>query len=508
MRSTHARRCPVPTKTPALLPTLALAMAMAMAMALPAGHVHATEPGLVDPATLDPVALPTPVTTQHRGVFNGQRIDYAATVETYATSNADGRPATRLVSTAYIVTSADRARPVLFAFNGGPIAASTPLHFGLLGPQRLAVPDDLHAKAADFKLVDNRYSPLDVADIVIFDPASTGYSRVADGVAPASQFSTRADARQLAQLVGAWLDRHGRRGAPVYLLGESYGTLRAPEAATQLQAAGTAVDGIILLGQATNILEYAQRRDNIVSYAVSLPTLAALGWYHRKVDRGGRSLAQFVEAAAAYGRDRYLTTLFLGNRASAQQRDAVAQALQGFTGLSAQAWLKADLKLSKLAYARQLFPGQILSASDGRYLLDAQGDSASVPDYNAVAERYYRQVLKVPAQTGRYATAMPTSSDFNAWDWDTNKSPFGDYPWVGQLRELLASNPRCRLLVGNGYYDSQTTLGAMDYLAAQSGFPMRQVRTRYYEGGHMMYTVERSAADLAEDIRQMVRRTW
>lgn len=506
MRSTRVRRGPAPPKTRAVLPILALAMAMAMA--LPAGSAHAAEPGFVDPATLDRVTLPTPVTTQHRGTFNGQRIDYSATVETYAIDGADGRPLARLVSTAYIAASAGSARPVIFAFNGGPIAASTPLHFGLLGPQRLAVPDDLHAKAAGFRLVDNRYSPLDVADIVIFDPASTGYSRVADGVAPASQFSTRADARQLAQLVTQWLDRHGRRGAPVYLLGESYGTLRAPEAATQLKAAGIAVDGIVLLGQAANILEYAQRRDNIVSYAVSLPTLAALGWYHGKVDRGGRSLAQFVEAAAAYGRDRYLTTLFLGNRASAQQREEVAQALQGFTGLPAQAWLKADLKVSKVAYARQLFPGQILSASDGRYLLDAQGDSASVPDYNAVAQRYYRQVLKVPAQAGRYSTAMPTSSDFNAWDWDANKSPFGDYPWVGQLRELLASNPDCRLLVGNGYYDSQTTIGAMDYLAAQSGLPMQQVRTRYYEGGHMMYTVERSAADLAQDIRQMVRRSW
>ncbi|MBB4126514.1 carboxypeptidase C (cathepsin A) [Xanthomonas translucens] len=506
MRSATARPGPVPPKSLALLPMLALALALPMGLC--AGRVQAAEPGYVDPTTLGPVALPAPVTTRHRGIFNGQRIDYAATVESYAIAGSDGRPLAQLVSTAYVAASAERNRPVLFAFNGGPIAASTPLHFGLLGPQRLAVPDDLHAKAAGFTLVDNRHSPLDATDIVIFDPASTGYSRVADGVAPASQFSTRADARQLAQLVAAWLDRHGRRGAPVYLLGESYGTLRAPEAATQLKASGIAVDGIVLLGQAANILEYAQRRDNIVSYAVSLPTLAALGWYHGKIDRKGRSLAQFVDEAAAYGRDRYLTTLFLGNRASAQQREEVAQALQGFTGLPAQAWLQADLKVSKVAYARQLFPGQILSASDGRYLLDAQGNSSSIPDYNAVAERYYRQVLKVPAQAGRYSTAMPTSGDFNAWDWDSNKSPFGDYPWVGQLRDLLASNPRCRLLVGNGYYDSQTTLGAMDYLAAQSGLPMQQVRTRYYEGGHMMYTVERSAADLAQDIRQLVRRTW
>ncbi|MFT4198435.1 MAG: hypothetical protein QM601_11100, partial [Pseudoxanthomonas sp.] len=230
-----------------LLATLALALCGVAA--------HAETSPFIDPTKLEPVTLPSPVITRHHGIFNGQRLAYDAIVESFTTTALDGTITARLVSTSYVaVKPSSIARPVLFAFNGGPIAASTPLHFGLLGPQRLAVPDDLHADASTFKLVDNRYSPLDVADIVIFDPASTGYSRVADGVAPASQFSTRADSRQLAQLVQAWLQRHGRQGAQVYLLGESYGTLRAPEAATQLKQAGTAVAGIILLGQAANII--------------------------------------------------------------------------------------------------------------------------------------------------------------------------------------------------------------------------------------------------------------
>jgi len=504
MRTATARSVRLPPRVGPL--RLGAVLALALALSNPCAHAERT--AFIDPAKLEKVSLPAPVLTHHTGTFNGHRLAYDAIVESFATTAADGGAAAQLVSTAYVAANPGSGRPVLFAFNGGPIAASTPLHFGLLGPQRLAIPDDLQADAAGFTLVDNPYSPLDVADIVIFDPASTGYSRVADGVAPASQFSTRADSRQLAQLVQAWLQRHGRQHAPVYLLGESYGTLRAPEAASQLKQAGTPVDGIILLGQASNILEYVQRRDNIVSYAVSLPTLAALGWYHGKVERGGRSFEQFVDEAAAFGRDRYLTTLFLGNRASAQQRQEVAQALQGFTGLDAATWLKADLKVSKAAYARQLFPGRILSSSDGRYLLDADGNSASVPDYNAPAARYYQQVLKVPAAAGTYSTATPTTPDFNAWDWDSNKSPFGDYPWVGQLRDLLTGNSRFRLLVGNGYYDSQTTIGAMDYLAAQSGFPMAQVRTRCYQGGHMMYTVERTAAQLSDDIRQMLQHAW
>lgn len=503
MRPAPSRSAAPMRRLPRLLAPLLLSLASGGSI----GALHAAATP-TPAATLAPVALPAPVTTQHRGVFGGHALAYEATVEGFDTRATDGTPATRLVSTSYIARNAGAGRPVIFAFNGGPIAASTPLHFGLLGPQRLAVPDDLHADASHFALVDNRYAPLDVADVVIFDPASTGYSRVVEGVAPSSQFSTRADARQLAQLVSAWLDRHGRRGAPVYLLGESYGTLRAPEAATQLKDAGTPVAGIILLGQADNILEYVQRRDNIVSYVVSLPTLAALGWYHGRVARQGRTLEQFVDAAEAFARGPYLSTLFLGNRATPRQRQDVARGLAAFTGLPARQWLEADLKIGKPAYARQLLPGHVLWASDGRYVLDADGRSPSLPDYNAPAAAYYRDVLGVPAGAGHYSTAVPTSPDFNAWDWDSNKSPFGDYPWVGQLRELLRADPQFRLLVGNGIYDSQTTIGAMDLLVAQSGFPMAQVRTRRYPAGHMMYTDARVAARLADDIRQMLLRAW
>ncbi|MEP6908685.1 MAG: hypothetical protein ABI858_12005, partial [Pseudoxanthomonas sp.] len=168
--------------------------ALALLLAMHSVTVNAKEPASIGPVTLDKVTIDTPITTHHRGLFNHQRVAYDATVEAFTATAIDGKPAARLVSTSYVATPGSVERPVIFAFNGGPIAASTPLHFGLLGPKRLDVPDDLNASASTFKLIDNAYSPLDVADIVIFDPASTGYSRVVDGVQPSSQFSTQADA--------------------------------------------------------------------------------------------------------------------------------------------------------------------------------------------------------------------------------------------------------------------------------------------------------------------------
>jgi hypothetical protein len=50
------------------------------------------------------------------------------------------------------------------------------------------------------------------------------------------------------------------------------------------------------MGQAINIIEYRQRPQNIVSYAVSLPTLAALGWYHEKlIDKARRSTSLWMK---------------------------------------------------------------------------------------------------------------------------------------------------------------------------------------------------------------------
>lgn len=481
--------------------------ALLAAAVIAAGGLAAPAMAQVDPATLGPVEITSPIVTRHTGTFGGAAVSYDAIVESFDTLDLEGRPATRLVATSYIARDAGADRPVIFVFNGGPIAATTPLHMGLVGPKRLAIPDDLEADPATFEVVDNLLSPLDAADVVIFDPASTGYSRVLPGVDPRSQFSTAEDSRQLAQLVQGWTARHGRKGSDIYLVGTSYGTLRAAEAAHQLQQTDTPVAGLMLLGQALNIVEYAQRRDNIVSYAVSLPTLAAIGWWHGKADRAGRDLEQFVREASDYGAGEYLAVLFLGDRAPVARREAVATRLQEFTGLPAATFLAADLKVSKPQYLRELLPGFVLDTNDGRRKTPV-GSRPVSSGYGAAATAHFRDFLQVPASAGEYSTAFPTSGGLNAWDWAENKSPFGDWPWVGQVREIMVANPEMRVFVGNGYYDTLTTVGAMDLLVAQSGWPSDQVRSGYFDGGHGMYDLERSAQAVADEIRALVRREW
>lgn len=457
-----------------------------------------------------PVSLSAPIVTRHRGTFNGRRITYTAMVEAVPVVDTAGHPAARLVDVAYIAEPVHDAahRPVLFAFNGGPIAPSNLIHLGALGPKRLAIPEDPRAEPSHFALTDNTHALLDVADLVFFDPANTGFSRTLEAVDPKSYFSVKADGQQLTQFVIEWSKAHGRVDSPKYLIGESYGTLRAAEAANQLQNTSCPLAGIVLLGQAVNIIEYAQRPANIISYVVSLPTLAAIAWAHDRADRQGRSFEQFISDAQAYARGDYLSVLFLGNAATTSQRESVAKSLQAFTGIASSYYLAHALKITKEQYRRELFPGQLLGLNDARYI----GPAASGDPFRGILRAYdqaFAAYLRDDLKAGGIGSYLgnPVQGDLGGWDWGPNKTPFGDWPYTKLISEVMEKNPTFRVLVGNGYYDTQTTVGAMDYLVSQADWPRDRVKTAYYQGGHMFYTVDASLEKLSQDIRGLITTT-
>ncbi len=462
------------------------------------------------------VSHPT-VITHHTGTFNGRRMRYTAAVESIDVPDAKGNPAARLVSFAY--TDDDRhdaaTRPVMFVFNGGPITASLWLHIGVMGPKRVAVPDDLTADPNTYELVDDIYSPLDVADLVFIDPASTGYSRVLPGTAPESYFSVVSDAQQVTAFIAAWLTQHGRLSSPAYLVGESYGTIRAAEVAAQLAELPHPIllDGVVLMGQAINIVEYRQRPQNIVSFAVSLPTLAALAWYHQKVDRKRETLEQFVNEAWHFAETDYLTALFQGSSIDPAERDRVATRLEEFSGIPSSYYRDHELRISKEQYRGQLLKdrGLLLGRNDGRYVAPmtkkglAEDPSAVImAPFHRLLGEYIRNDLKV--DWPEPYLLMATSDNLDAWKWG-GSGPFADWPYSDRLLKVMKANPRFHVLIGNGYDDTQTTVGAAEYAVRQAGWPEGRASLSYYEGGHMAYTVERSAKKFTDDIRALVRAT-
>src|SRR5258708_20758800 len=66
----------------------------------------------------------------------GRTLNYTATVGTMPVYNADGKKIGEVVCTSYTMEGANR--PVTFALNGGPGAASVYLNLGAIGPKRIA----------------------------------------------------------------------------------------------------------------------------------------------------------------------------------------------------------------------------------------------------------------------------------------------------------------------------------------------------------------------------------
>lgn len=473
----------------------------------------ATPAGAENSALRDDLAN-HPIATIHEGIFNGKRVTYTASVEAIVVADAGGKPAARLVDTSYVAATAKNPtnRPVIFAFNGGPITPSDIIHMGMLGPKRVAIPDDVTASPSTYKVVDNRYTLLDVADLVFIDPASTGFSRVLDGVDPKSYFSVPADAQQIAQFIVEWSRKHGRLGSPKYMVGESYGTMRAAAVADQLQKLPTPVplDGVILIGQALNIIEFSQRPANIVSYVVSLPTLAATAWSHGKANAHGKSFDDFQSEVWQFARTDYLTALFQGNKLPDDTRHAIAAKLEDYTGIPAAFYLANNLEISKERYRREIFKdkGEILGMIDARYV-GPNPPSGPAPDPAGVITKAYEEAFKTYLHddlkiddVGDYSTKDPVE---DGWNYGGAASPFSDWPFPKLLSNVFAANPKFRLMVMNGYEDTQTTVGAAQYLVDRSGWPQDRVSIHFYQGGHTAYSVEDSLKRMTSDIRAMVR---
>ncbi|SLK02712.1 S10 family serine carboxypeptidase-like protein [Novosphingobium mathurense] len=406
-------------------------------------------------------------------------------------------------------------RAVIFAFNGGPGASSAYLQMGLLGPSLAHLAQDPTASAnAPVGSMTGPTSIYDLADIVFIDPPGTGFSTRPEGSAFTPYMSVEGDAAAAADLVRQWLESHGRRGAPIYLLGESYGTIRAVGMLDALDKLGLSANmrGIVLLGQALNMIETSQRPDNVVTYAVSLPTLAAIACYHGKL-KSSCTAETITAEAALFARNEYLPALYRGRDLPQADRARLAQRLEDLTGIPAAFYLANDLRISKERFRVELLrsEGQVTGRYDARYVARRPddvatfmpGDPAStISDaYQNAMLRYLSASLHIPG-ADRYKVIARFEGE---WSYGSADSPFADWPFMSVVERHAETNKCLRLFVGTGIYDTTTTIGAADYLFAQSGLPESRYRNERYVGGHVFYSDDTSRARFQSDLAAFVK---
>ncbi|HVW71366.1 MAG TPA: alpha/beta hydrolase fold domain-containing protein, partial [Steroidobacteraceae bacterium] len=262
---------------------LALAQELALGQKLALRHELApgqAQPGTTDqpattdqPGTTDTVSsepLLGPVVTQHEMTSGGTRLAYTATFAETPLSDASGTVRATISATSYVLERVKdrKRRPVMFLFNGGPGASSSPLHFSAFGPRRLTDERD----PAQRKLVDNEYSLLDAADLVFIDPVGTGFSRERPGTPSGAYWNVESDAAAALQLIHKWLESNGCKDSPVFIAGESYGGFRL---ATMMEhAEDLPIAGLILISPMLDASASVSAPGNDLPYIFDLPSMA------------------------------------------------------------------------------------------------------------------------------------------------------------------------------------------------------------------------------------------
>lgn len=492
-----------------------LLVAIGAALAPVSCPVVQAQPGT--PPQLSTQAPLRAFTTEHDGTFNGVKLRYIATVGETILQDQAGTPTVSMFATSYVrkgIESQDlRRRPVLFLFNGGPGAASMWLHVGAFGPKRVKLPRDIAAAVKPpFELIDNAYTVLDVADLVLIDPPETGYSRLLPGVDPTPFHTPAGDAKAVAQFIARWCEANGRERSPKYVLGESYGTIRAALVAEELSKK-TPLAGAMLVGQAVNIVETVQRAGNIVGYAVNLPALTSIAAYHRRIDVAGRSPEQLIEESYHFAMTDYLTALAQGNQLPEPRREQIAARLAALTGISAEYYLANGLAITKQKFRTELLKddGLILGMYDARYTAAAPepGKRAADPSmkvqpaFVAAVTDHLKNDLHVTLEE-EYRPADAAVRGPGGWDYGAPPSPFSDYDFPSAISRVMSAQPEFRLMIGTGLYDTTTTYGPVRYMVTRRNFPTDRVVLQTYEGGHMAYTNEAALKKLTDDVRAFI----
>ncbi len=421
--------------------------------------------------------------------------------------------------------SSEPKRPLMFLWNGGPGANSSLLHLSAFGPKRLKSNDDpTGPPECECELEDNQMTWLDQADLVFVDPIGTGFSRPTRVEYGAEFYSTLGDIASVAEFVRVFLTRFDDWDAPLFLTGESYGVWRAAGVAEALAQRNMKVAGVILISGGVGAGSVVS---DDMRTALFVPTRTAAAFFHKKLSpelqkdlsttrKQSEVWAQTVYGPALANRD---------NKLSDAERQAIRAQLARFTGLDVSLVDPKTLIVARQQFAEQLLRDrkEVLARFDTR--LTATRENSPRPGRNLAVLKYLRTTLQfktdLPYQ-GIEDGFLPNSggrpfSVGNRWNYNqgpppaagappsTDAPPGGSQPWLSRAIGLDSS---MRALVAAGFYDSLNSCSLNSYLVDQlEPAVKRNITTKCYEGGHMMYESQGARQQLKQDVSNFIRET-
>jgi carboxypeptidase C (cathepsin A) len=338
---------------------------------------------------------------------------------------------------------------------------------------------------------------LDFTDLVFIDPVGTGYSRfVATGEDVRKRFfSVDGDVNSIALTIRRWLEKSDRLLSPKFVAGESYGGIRGPKIVHELQTQqGVGVRGLILVSPVLDFREYSG--SSILQYVSSLPTMAAVAREaKRPVTRADMTDVE------NYARGDFLLDLIKGS-ADTEATTRLADRVAALTGIDQAVSRRLAGRFDVSEFRREFDRknGKVTGRYDASvsgfdpypdsssyHFGDPSGEPLIAPLTSAAVELITRKLNWRP--DGSYE--LLNRSVERAWDFGRGLKPAES---ISQVREILALDPKLKVLVAHGLFDLATPYFAskilLDQLPAYASPP--RVKLAVYPGGHMFYSRDAS----------------
>jgi carboxypeptidase C (cathepsin A) len=457
--------------------------------------------------------LPPDATTRHSLALPGRTLNFTATAGSIRLFDDKGEPQADIAYTSYQLDGADReSRPVTFFFNGGPGASSAWLQFGTAGPWRVSITGEGAVSSATPDLLPNAETWLDFTDLVFIDPVGTGYSRfVATGEDVRKRFySVDGDVSAVALVIRRWLEKYDRLQSPKFVTGESYGGIRGPKVVRNLQIQqGVGVRGLILVSPLFDYRDFSG--SSVLQYMYTLPSMAAVARETRAEGKAPVTRADLADVER-YAQGEFLTDLVKG-QADSEVATRLADRVASLTGIDQAVSRRLGGRFEIGEFRREFDRrnGRVTGRYDASvsgydpypdssysHFGDPSGDSLTAPLTSAAVDLTMRKLNWRP--DGSYHLLSEAVS--RAWDFGR-----GPAESVSQLRQILALDPKMKLLVGHGLFDLATPYFAskvmLDNLPAYARSD--RVKLVVYPGGHMFYSRDAARQAFRAEVEQVMK---
>jgi len=442
--------------------------------------------------------------------LSGGMIQADAVTEDHIFYDDEGRAEAVITTISYLRTDdGNSQRPIMFVWNGGPGSATSTLHLECFGPYCICKDGQENPV---YGLEVEADTVLDICDLVYIDPVGVGYSRLLREDAAKSYFSVEGDASSVAFVIINWLKRHHRWNSPIYLCGESYGTIRSCRVLEELgreishgnrMMLGLHVAGVILIGSALSLDAASERIYDPALDLVfaALPSMAAINWYHNRQKDCSRE--KFVEDAWEFGRTKLVPALYAGDDCEKKEIQEIAEKLAMYTGMDAAYFERNRLQLRSI----DDFMTQVVSHKQLRVdLFDGRMTSPLSSVYNAVGDGN----TPLSVMNGLLAPVLGVEDTRIYFTGNLNMNACWNYEvsngksHMDCLRAAAERMPQMKILVASGLYDLCTLVGNTRYQFSHSGITPGKVLAKEYPGGHGVYSSKEGKENFLNDVRKLI----